>query len=77
MSAALSAPFVTESDGWKIALFDGYAILWVNEQVCDVDQAIEACLTPSMRTNWTVTAVRSDDIWEIYRLDRIAPAKFG
>lgn len=77
MSAALEVPFVTESDGWRIALFDGYAILWVNEQVCDVEVAIEACFTPAQRKNWTVQAIRSDDIWEVYRLDRAVFTKFG
>lgn len=70
MSAALAVPYVVERTGFRLALFDGYALLWVNENEIDVADAIEQCFTPAQRKRWTVTAVRSDDIWEVYRLDR-------
>lgn len=77
MSAAIQIPFVTEGNGWRLELFDGYATLSVDEEEIDVETVVETLFTPALRPYWSITPIRSESKWEVYLLEREATTKLA
>jgi len=68
MSTALQTPFVAERDDFRLALYAGYATLWVNEQETDVADVLELFLPAAQMRQWTAQAIATEGNWEVYHL---------